>query len=72
MEINAQCMNFVASDLQKCVGHLVISPHTVVARDAMDQYVNIELSDGAVARGATDQYVNIELADEAVARDATD
>jgi len=35
----------------------------MVARDAMDQYVNIELADGAVARDAMDQYENILLSD---------
>jgi hypothetical protein len=46
-------------------------PVEMVARDAVDQYGNIELADGAVARDAVDQYGNIELADGAVARDAT-
>jgi hypothetical protein len=35
----------------------------MVARLAMDRYVNIELADGAVARDAVDQYVNIMLSD---------
>ena len=47
-------------------------PVKMVARDAMDQYVNIELGNGAVARDAMDQCVNIELANGAVARDAMD
>jgi hypothetical protein len=34
-----------------------------VTRNAMDQYVNIELSDGAVARDAMDQYVYIMLSE---------
>jgi len=33
----------------------------MVVRDAMDQYVNTELADGAVARDAMDQYVTIML-----------
>ena len=35
-------------------------PVKMVARDAMDHYVNIELADGALDR---DQYVNIMLSD---------
>jgi hypothetical protein len=38
-------------------------PVKMVARDAVDQYGNMELADGAVARDATAQYVNIMLSD---------
>jgi len=35
----------------------------MVSRNAMDQYVNTELADGAVARDVMDQYVIIIFSD---------